>query len=233
MPGELIGKHIAITGGTGALGTAVTARLLAAGAICHIPCVESDTPPHFAQADHERVHLAFAVDLSSEASVGSYFAGIPELWGSVHLVGGFAMSALTETTLADFHKMTAMNGVTCFLSCREAVRAMRAGGKGGRIVNVGARPAVQPTAGMTAYAASKAMVASMTQCLAEELEDDGILVNAILPSIIDTPANRAAMPDADHDRWPQASEIAETIAFLVSPANSLTSGALVPVFGRA
>lgn len=233
MASEMKDRNVVITGGTGALGTAVTTRLLAAGAICHIPCVESDTPPHFSLAGHDRVRLAFDVDLTSEASVGSYFAAVGDLWASVHLAGGFAMAGVTETALADFQRMVAMNGVTCFLSCREAVRAMRATGQGGRIVNVAARPAVQPTAGMTAYAASKAMVASMTQGLAEELEDDGILVNAILPSIIDTPANRAAMPDADHGRWPTAAQIAETIAFLASPGNGLTSGALVPVFGRA
>jgi NAD(P)-dependent dehydrogenase (short-subunit alcohol dehydrogenase family) len=226
-------RNDVITGGTGALGTAVTARLLEAGAMSHIPCVETEAPRHIALADHERVRLAFEVDLSSEASVGSYFQSVDSLWASVHLAGGFSMAALTETSLEDFDRMVTLNGVTCFLSCREAVRAMRAGGTGGRIVNVAARPAVQPVAGMTAYAASKAMVASLTQSLAEELEDDGILVNAILPSIIDTPANRAAMPKADHARWPTAAQIAETIAFLVSPANALTSGALVPVFGRA
>jgi NAD(P)-dependent dehydrogenase (short-subunit alcohol dehydrogenase family) len=109
---------------------------------------------------------------------------------------------------------------------------MRRGG-GGRIVNVAARPVVQPTPGMLAYATAKAGVAAITQQLAAEVLGDGILVNAVLPSIIDTPANRKAMPNADHASWPKPAELAETIAFLASPANALTTGTLVPVFGRA
>ena len=107
-----------------------------------------------------------------------------------------------------------------------------AGQRGGRIVNVAARPALQPTGGMLAYSTAKAGVASLTQCLAAEVLAEGILVNAVVPSIIDTPANRKAMPDADHAAWPKAEQIAETIRFLVSPANVLTSGTLVPVYGR-
>ena len=110
---------------------------------------------------------------------------------------------------------------------------MRSGGDGGCIVNVAARPALQPVGGMIAYTTAKAAVASLTQCLAEEVRGDGIRVNAILPSILDTPANRRAMPDADFDRWPKPAEVARTISFLASPDNRLTSGALVPVFGRA
>ena len=109
---------------------------------------------------------------------------------------------------------------------------MRVSG-GGRIVNVAARPALQPTGGMLAYTTAKAAVASLTQCLAEEVKDDGILVNAILPSTLDTPANRQAMPEADFDSWPKLDEVAEAIDFLASARNRVTSGALVPVFGRA
>ena len=129
-----------------------------------------------------------------------------------------------------------LNAVTCFLCCREAIRAMRRGGDtgvGGRIVNVAARPVVQPAGGMLAYTTAKAGVASLTQCLADEVRSDRILVNAVLPSIMDTPANRAAMPDADHSAWPEVDEVAETMVFLASPENALTSGALVPVYGRA
>ena len=128
--------------------------------------------------------------------------------------------------------MFELNAVSAFLCCREAVRCMRRGG-GGRIVNVAARPALSPTGGMIAYTTAKAAVASLTQCLAAEVVDAGILVNAVLPSIIDTPANRAAMPDADFASWPKPAELAEAIAFLAGPQNRLTSGALVPVYGRA
>jgi NAD(P)-dependent dehydrogenase (short-subunit alcohol dehydrogenase family) len=104
---------------------------------------------------------------------------------------------------------------------------------GGRIVNVAARPAVQPVAGMIAYAASKAAVASLTQSLAAEVLADKILVNAVLPSTIDTPMNRKSMPNADFSKWPTPAQIAETIAFLASERNALTTGTLVPVYGRA
>jgi NAD(P)-dependent dehydrogenase (short-subunit alcohol dehydrogenase family) len=124
-----------------------------------------------------------------------------------------------------------INATTCFLSCREAVKSME--GREGRIVNVAARPVLVPTGQMTAYTASKAAVAALTLSLAEELSESSIWVNAIVPSIIDTPANRAAMPDADHSAWPKPDEIAETITFLASPQNSVTRGALVPVYGKS
>src|SRR5687767_5194363 len=126
-----------------------------------------------------------------------------------------------------------MNTVTCFLTCREAVKAMRKTGEGGRIVNVAARPVLVPAPGMLAYVASKAGVAAITQALAAEVLGDGILVNAVLPSTIDTPANRAAMPKSDFTIWPKPAQIAQTIDFLASKQNALTTGTLVPVYGRA
>ena len=232
---ELRDHHIVVTGGSGALGAAVLEALLARGATCHVPCVEPQVPAHFALASHERVRAVAGVDLASEDSTRAFYAALPSLWGSIHLAGGFAMQPLAETSLADFDRMMRMNAVTCFLCCRESVRAMRstAGGRGGRIVNVAARPAVVPTAGMIAYSAAKAAVTSLTQSLAEEVKSEGILVNAVLPSVMDTPANRAAMPGADFAAWPKVEEVAEAIAFMVSPANSLTTGALIPVYGRA
>src|SRR4051794_38121175 len=129
-----------------------------------------------------------------------------------------------------------MNFVTAFLCCRAAINAIaRSSGGGGRIVNVAARPALEPRlgAGMTAYAASKAAVAALTQALGEEVARDGILVNAVVPSIMDTPANRSAMPKADFSAWPKVEEVAATILFLASPENKLTRSALVPVYGRS
>lgn len=228
---ELEGRHIVVTGGSGALGGAVLEALLARGAHCHVPCVEPEVPPYFALASHERVSATAAIDLAGEDSTREYFRSLPNLWGSVHLAGGFAMAKLTDTTLAELEHMMEINFVTAFLCCREAVRSMRRGG-GGRIVNVSARPVVRPQGGMAAYSCSKAAVAALTESLGEELIGENVLVNAVLPSIIDTLANRRAMPDADHTTWPKPGEVAETIAFLVGPANTLTSGALVPVFGR-
>ncbi len=230
---ELEGKHVVVTGGTGALGQAVVDAMLARGATCHIPCREASTPAGFERAGHDRVHLRCGVDLGDELAVAGYYQGIPRPWASIHLAGGFAMSPLVDTPLDAFEAMHRINAVTCFLCCREAVRAMRRGVGGGRLVNVAARPVLHPVGGMAAYIAAKAEVAALTRALAEELRDDGILVNAVLPSIIDTPANRQAMPAADHARWPKPAEIAQAIAFLVGPANALTSGALVPVYGRA
>jgi NAD(P)-dependent dehydrogenase (short-subunit alcohol dehydrogenase family) len=207
------GRHVVVTGGKGALGGAVVAWFEARGAEVHVPDIAT-------------------VDLSSEAAAAAYYAGLPPLWASVQLAGGFAMAPIAETSLAEFERMWRMNTVTCFLACREAVRSIRRAG-GGRIVNVAARPVVAPAPGMTAYVASKAGVAAITQALAAELAGDRILVNAVLPSIIDTPANRAAMPNADHAAWPTPAQLAQAIGFLASPDNALTSGALVPVYGRA
>jgi NAD(P)-dependent dehydrogenase (short-subunit alcohol dehydrogenase family) len=208
------GRHVVVTGGKGALGGAVVALLEARGAIVHIPDIAT-------------------VDLSHEAAATDYYAALPPLWASIQLAGGFAMAPITDTSLADFERQWRTNAVTCFLACREAVRSIRRTGNGGRIVNVAARPVLVPAARMTAYAAAKASVAAITQGLAAELVAEQILVNAVIPSVIDTPANRAAMPDADHAAWPRPAELAEAIAYLASPQNALTSGALVPVYGRS
>jgi NAD(P)-dependent dehydrogenase (short-subunit alcohol dehydrogenase family) len=211
------GRHIVVTGGNGALGKAVCAALEARGATVHVP----GSPPE--------------LRLDDEAQAEAFFALLPPIWASIHLVGGFSMNAIAETTLADFEAQWRINTVTCFLSCRAAVKAIRrsAAGGGGRIVNVAARPVLVPGPNLTAYAAAKAGVTAITQGLAAELLREDILVNAVLPSIFDTPANRAAMPDADHTRWPKPEQIAEAIAFLASPENTLTTGALVPVYGKA
>ncbi len=228
-------RTFVVTGGTGALGTAVVEVLLREGARVHVPVLESQTPAGFAFADHERVKLTHGVDLSSEAQVVAYYAGVPSLWGSIHIAGGFAMMPISETSLAELERLWRMNFVSCFLCCREAVARIRAreGEGGGRIVNVAARPALVPTAGMLAYTTSKAGVVSLTVSLAEELASERIWVNAIAPSVIDTPANRAAVPKADHSKWPKPSELAELIVQLASPSNACARGAVVPVYGRA
>ena len=129
--------------------------------------------------------------------------------------------------------MFEINAVTAFLCCREAARKIGAGKEGGRLVNVASKPAVIPVAGLCAYSASKAAVANLTQALAEELAPQRIWVNAVLPSIMDTPINRQAMPNADFAKWPKVADVAATIAFLASPQNAVTRGALVEVYGQS
>ena len=224
--------NVVITGGTGGLGSSVVAAFLARGAEVHLPIVAKELLAHLGWRGNAKVH-AHELSLDNEDQVSAFYGSLPSLCASIHLVGGFAMAAIEATSLADFEKQWRMNAVTCFLGCREAVKAMRKSGKGGRIVNVAARPAVTPVAGMIAYASSKAMVASITQNLAVEVVQDNILVNAVLPSTIDTPANRKAMPNADFSKWPSPAQIAETIGFLASEQNAVTTGTLVPVYGRA
>lgn len=226
----LEGRSIAVTGGTGFLGTGTCGCLLDAGAELHVAWKDESELDRFSHADRCAM---YQVELTDEESVRTFYDSIGTLWASIHLAGGFAMSPVEKTSLQDMESMFNLNVSTAFLCCRESVRVMRSGGGGGRIVNVGARPAVEPAGGMLAYTTSKAGVASLTQCLAKEVLEDSILVNAVLPSIMDTPANRTAMPNADFDSWPTVSEVAETISFLASPENALTTGTLVPVYGRA
>jgi NAD(P)-dependent dehydrogenase (short-subunit alcohol dehydrogenase family) len=225
-------RHIIVTGGTGALGAAVVRSLVEAGAVCHVPYIARAEAEHFALRGHDRVKLVADVQLTDEAAVARLYGGVPALWASIHLVGGFAMAPVAQTTKADLMAQIDMNFVTAFLCCGAAVNAMQ---NGGRIVNVAARPALEwrVGAGMAAYAASKAAVAALTVALAEEVAKNGILANAVAPSIMDTPANRNAMPRADYAAWPKVEEVAATIAFLASPENTVTRGAVVPVYGRA
>jgi len=225
------GANVVVTGGTGALGTAVVTRLRMAGATCHVTnfvAAELDT---YAHRNDAAVHVHTGIDLADETAVQTFYAGLPPLWASIHLAGGFAMAPVAETSAADFTTQLNMNAVSAFLCSAAAIRALRA--RGGRIVNIAARPALEPRlgAGMAAYAASKAAVAALTQALGEEVAGEEIWINAIAPSILDTPANRAAMPDAEHGRWVAPGAAAELIAFLASPDNRVTRGAVIPVYG--
>src|SRR5580700_7071849 len=216
--------HVVVTGGTGALGSAVVAALVEAGAVCHLPYRVAAEAEHFPLRDHAKVKLVAGIDLTDEAAVARLYGGVPALWASIHLAGGFAMSAVAKTTKAELMKQIDLNLVTAFLSCAAAVNAITRTGAGGRIVNVAARPALEwrSGAGMAAYTASKAAVAALTAALAEEVAKQGILINAVAPSIIDTVANRQAMPKADFSAWPKVEEVAQTIAFLASPDNRVT-----------
>jgi NAD(P)-dependent dehydrogenase (short-subunit alcohol dehydrogenase family) len=226
------GKHVVVTGGTGALGSAVVGKLLGAGATCTIPYMVEAEAQRYEHRSSENVKLVRVPDLADEASVTEVYQDVTP-WASIHIAGGFAMGELAKTDKAALMAQLDTNLISCFLCCRAAVNAMRAGG--GRIVNVAARPALEwrSGAGMAAYTVAKAGVAALTVALAEEVAKDGILVNAVAPSIMDTPANRAAMPKADYAAWPKVEEVAATILFLASPENKVTRGAIVPVYGKA
>lgn len=228
------GKHVMVTGGTGALGIAVVSTLLKAGATCTIPYVHETEAQRVPYRGDPNVTLVAVSDLADEAQVTKLYAGL-ELWASIHLAGGFAAGKVAETDKPALMTQIDNNLTSCFLCCRAAVNAMLAGNQGGRIVNVAARPALEwrTGAGMTAYTVAKASVAALTAALAEEVVKNGILVNAVAPSTIDTPANRKAMPKADFSAWPKVEEVAATIAFLASPDNRVTRGAIVPVYGKS
>jgi NAD(P)-dependent dehydrogenase (short-subunit alcohol dehydrogenase family) len=225
-------RHIVVSGGAGALGTAVVEALAGAGAICHVPCLHEAEKKGCRLQESKNVRLAVAGNLADEAVVARFYQGIAPLWASIHIAGGFAMAPMRDTTAAMLQAQLDMNFISCALCCRAAVKAMSGGG---RIVNVAARPGLEwrTGAGMAAYTASKAAVAALTVALAEEVAKDGILVNAVAPSIMDTQANRAAMPKADYALWPKVEEVAATIVFLAAPDNRVTRGAIVPVYGKS
>jgi len=228
-------RQVVVTGGTGALGTAVVGALIKAGATCHVPYLIDQEAARFPFRDHAQVKLVADMDLAEESAVARLFEGLPALWASIHLVGGFAMAPIGKTSKADLMKQVDMNFVTAFLCCRAAVNAMTRTGAGGRIVNVATRPAIEwrAGAGMIAYVASKAAVAALTVALAEEVVQADILVNAVAPSTMDTPANRQAMPKADFNAWTKVEDVAATILFLASQENRVTRGGMVPVYGKS
>lgn len=226
-------RHVVVTGGAGALGTAVVSALIEAGAVCHVPCFDEAEAERFRLRGHQQVVLSVNGNLAEESAIARLYASTGPLWASIHIAGGFAAAKLRETALATLRQQIDMNFVSCALCCRAAINAMA--GAGGRIVNVAARAALEwrSGAGMVAYTASKSAVAALTVALAEEVAADGILVNAVAPSIMDTAANRKAMPNADFSLWPKVEEVAATIRFLASPENRVTRGAVVPVYGRS
>lgn len=232
--------HFIVTGGAGILGTATVQLLTDAGASCSVPCFNKEEQDSFKLADHPNVFTKAGIDLTDEEQSQSFYedavAEQGPLWGSIHIAGGFGMGSIADTSLADFEKQLKLNTVTCYNACRAAVQWMRKSDyNGGRIVNIASRPAIEPRQGkgMTAYTVSKAGVAALTQSLAAEVVEDNILVNAIAPSIIDTPQNREAMPDANYETWPKPKQLAQQIAYLASKENEVTRGGIIPVYGKS
>ena len=227
---SLAGKTIAVTGAFGFLGTAVVKTLLERGAT--VAGIDLADAPRDAKV-LGAAHLHGGIDLGDTEAAGKAFAAIARehggLHGLVNIAGGFAWEKVEGASLAIWDKLYQMNLRTAVAATQAALPHLP---DGGRIVNIGANGAVKAGAGMGAYAASKSGVMRLTEALAEELKPRGITVNALLPSIIDTPANRADMPDADFAAWVQPAQLAAVIAFLLSDEASAVTGALLPVVGK-
>ncbi|MGA2469527.1 MAG: SDR family oxidoreductase [Solirubrobacteraceae bacterium] len=221
---------VVISGGTGGLGGAVTRLLLEDGWRVVVPY--RDERELARVATHERLEL-IAADLLDGAAAARVVAAAPgKLAALVNLVGGYnAGGRIHETPIEDFERQFELNLRPTYLLCQEALPRLLDGG--GSIVCVSSRAAVRPIAGAAGYSASKAAVLALVDALAAEYTADGVRANAVLPSVIDTPATRAAQPDADHSRWVTPLEIARVIRFLCSEDSTPTSGAHIPVYGRA
>jgi NAD(P)-dependent dehydrogenase (short-subunit alcohol dehydrogenase family) len=220
-------RKVIVTGGFGALGRVVAAAFAARGD--QVARVDVHAAPAEAQAG---VLDLGGVDLTDAAAVGATVARVSEAFGGldtlVNIAGGFTFETLDDGAVETWGKMHARNLVTNATMTKAALGALKQS-PDARIINIGAAAAQQAGAGMGAYAASKAAVHRLTESLAAELAGADVTVNAILPSIIDTPANRADMPKADFSQWVPPQAIAEVILFLASPASRAITGALIPV----
>jgi NAD(P)-dependent dehydrogenase (short-subunit alcohol dehydrogenase family) len=229
---RLDNQVIAVTGGFGALGRAMVQAALAAGA--RVAALDRAAVPVDFQSGPDLLALG-EVDLTApraaEAALSRVQAHFGGLDGLVNIAGGFRWQTLEEGDAESWDALFAMNVKTAVFATRAALPLFRRGGAG-RIVNVGALSAVKAGAGMGPYAAAKAGVMRFTESLAEELKDSGVTVNAVLPSIIDTPANRKDMPQADFSRWVKPEALARVILFLLSADAAPVTGALIAVPGR-
>ena len=224
-----------VTGGTGALGQAITTTLLEAGGSVAIPYavpeelegLESRLTP----ALRARL-LALPADVISEDAMGKFIQTVRDRYGRVdglvNAVGGFAGGDLLATPLGEWERMMALNLTSAVITCRAVLPIMIAGG-GGRIVNIASRAVLAPQGGFIAYTVSKAGVITLTQALAQEVKPHRVTVNAVLPSTMDTPGNRRAMPDADRSEWVRTEDVAHVVAFLLSERAAAVTGASLTV----
>lgn len=226
---------VLVSGGTGGLGRAVLRELLESGADVVSTWVAEHELERVREELGEPERLRFVqADLSGEMGAESAVAEAAEggLAGLVNLVGGFASAGrLHEAPPEEFETMLQLNLMTAVRLTRAALPKLIEAQ--GAVVCVGAKYAVQPFSGAAATIVSKAALLALVRTVALEYRDDGVRVNAILPSVIDTPANRDAQPDADHSKWVAPEEIARVIRFLLSGESGPISGALVPVYGQA
>ena len=233
---DFAGRTVIVTGGTGALGGSVVRGFLDAGARVLVTyVVEAEVAPFRQQfadvADRAELHRC---DVRQAAEVEALLQHVPtgELRAVVNLAGGYRWTKVADADDATLEHLLDLNLRTTFAMCRAAAPALVAAG-GGAIVNVSARAALRGEAGNGVYGATKAAVLALTQSLSAELKGDGVNVNAVLPSIIDTPANRKAMPKSDPTAWVAPGDLASVIVFLASNAAAAIHGAAIPVYGLA
>jgi len=225
-----------VTGASGALGQVVARQLLAAGARLALPDRRPERlPAAFPElrTAPDRVFTA-ACEVTDPAAVEGFVPAAESRVGPldflVNVAGGFRSGAVRETSVENWDEMMRLNARAPFLLCRAALPGMLARGSGA-IVTVASRAALAGDAGVAAYAASKAAALRLTESLAAEVKAHGVRVNCVLPGTLDTPANRAAMPDADQSRWVELDAVADVILFLLSPLARAIHGAAIPLYG--
>ncbi|MFO8037849.1 MAG: 3-oxoacyl-ACP reductase FabG [Sodalinema sp.] len=227
------GQTVLLTGGTGGLGMGVTPKIVAQGASITIPYRNTAEVDRLKQQmspeDFSKIQFVL-LDLLDESAVRQLIEDMGRVDVLIHLVGGFSMGATHEYDYSDWRKDLDLNLNTTFLACKYSLAQMRQQGYG-RIVTVGSRGAVEPGAQLAAYCAAKAAVVALTKSIAAETQNTGITANCVLPSVIDTPSNRAAMGDDNADTWVKPSSLADVICFLASEAARDVRGAAVPVYG--
>lgn len=222
---------VVVTGGTGALGRAVCLAFLNQGAQVFSSYILDSELENLPEQMQGESFVPQKVDLTQEEQVQSWLQGIGGFRVLVNVAGGFAMGEVKDTSLKDWHHQIRMNLDTCFLTSREAVRIMEQEAYG-RIINIAAFAALVRSGGLTAYKVAKAGVIQLTESMAEETLSSNITVNAILPTIMDTPGNRKAMPEADFSTWAPLESVADCIAYLSQPTSWPITGALVPLRGK-
>ena len=220
----LSGRHVLVFGATGTLGAAVAATFADMGAV--VRGVSHAVP----EADRQLTGVEYErVDVLDDAALGAYFDAGRAPWAVLNTVGGYAPKRpLTELDGAELTKQLELNLVSAALITKHALRVMKAAGEG-RIVHTASRAATVTAGNGFAYSVSKLGVLHLVEMAADEVRGTGVTVNCVVPSIFDTPENRKALPNADHDAWPKARDIARSYIYLAAPDTQLVNGAAIPV----